>query len=96
MNDVKIVLTSVSKDDSYQSGFDENRFMIWNLSFTVYADVLPAYDRTPIIREISVELGEKIKEYASGTTPAFMNTSHGIDVEEKLQISRDLSIYEDE
>lgn len=97
VNDVKVVLTSVSKDDNYQSGFDENRFMIWNLSFTVYADVLPAYDRSPIITEISVELGEKIQEYANGVTPGFLKTPYGLDVQENvLNISKDLSIYEDE
>lgn len=40
INDVKIVLGSVSKGDSYQTML-ENRIINWDLSFTVYANVLP-------------------------------------------------------
>lgn len=40
INDVKIVLGSVSKGDNYQTML-ENRLINWDLSFTVYANVLP-------------------------------------------------------
>lgn len=40
VNDVKIVLGSVSKGDTYQTML-ENRIINWDLSFTVYANVLP-------------------------------------------------------
>lgn len=40
VNDVKIVLGSISKGDNYQTIL-ENRLINWDLSFTVYANVLP-------------------------------------------------------
>lgn len=40
VNDVKIVLNSVSKNDNYQTIL-ENRLINWDLEFTVYADILP-------------------------------------------------------
>lgn len=40
VNDVKIVLGSVSKGDNYQTML-ENRIINWDLGFTVYANVLP-------------------------------------------------------
>ena len=40
VNDVKIVLSSISKGDNYQTIL-ENRLINWDLSFTVYANILP-------------------------------------------------------
>lgn len=40
VNDVKIVLNSVSKNDNYQTIL-ENRLIQWDLSFTVFADIMP-------------------------------------------------------
>ena len=40
VNDVKIVLTGVSKDDNYQTIL-ENRIIKWTLSFNVFADIMP-------------------------------------------------------
>ena len=40
VNDVKIVLNSVSKNDNFQTVL-ENRILQWDLSFTVFADIMP-------------------------------------------------------
>ena len=40
INDVKIVLNSVSKSDNFQTIL-ENRILQWDLSFSVFADIMP-------------------------------------------------------
>ena len=40
INDVKIVLNSISKNDNFQTVL-ENRILSWELSFSVFADIMP-------------------------------------------------------
>lgn len=86
VNDVKIVLNGVSKDDNYISGFDENRYIIWDLQFTVFADIIPAVGRTAVVREICIDLADEIVEqYAKGNIPGFISGTYGEEAFEETQ-----------
>ena len=58
VNDVKIVLGSVSKGDNYQTML-ENRLINWDLAFTVYANVLPPKtSEMSVVQDAIVDLVE--------------------------------------
>lgn len=58
VNDVKIVLGSVSKGDTYQTML-ENRIINWDLGFTVYANVLPPKtDEMSVVQDVVADLIE--------------------------------------
>ena len=58
VNDVKIVLGSVSKGDTYQSPL-EARIINWDLSFTVYANILPPNtDEMSVVQDVIADVLE--------------------------------------
>ena len=58
VNDVKIVLGSVSKGDTYQSPL-EARIINWDLSFTVYANILPPKtDEMSLVQDVIMDTVE--------------------------------------
>jgi len=90
VNDVKIVLGSVSKGDNYQTML-ENRIINWDLSFTVYANVLPpkttemSVVQDVIADVIEANLGRPgVNLERSIKSEGLHGKIHGIDVEERL------------
>lgn len=84
-NDVKIVLQSINKNDNYQAGFDENRMIIWDLSFQVHADFMPEPEESTVIQTIIADTVEEVTEgYLNGLTPTFMRGGYGVRAVEKI------------
>lgn len=82
-NDITIILQSVSKNDNYQSGFDENRFISWDLQFTLYANIMPTPEKISVIREVIVETAEDVSsKYVNGELPPFMRPPVGVNIKE--------------
>lgn len=83
VNDVKIVLNSVSKSDNYQDGFEQNRLITWDLMFTVYANIIPPdYESSAIIQKIELDIGEITSAYKNGTIPTFLKNAYGYNYDE--------------
>ena len=88
-NDVKIVLNSISKNDNYQSGFDENRMIVWDLSFQVHADIMPEPEESTIIQTVIADTIERVTDaYIDGIIPEYMNGTYGLKVRETFEPSR--------
>lgn len=82
-NDVKVVLQSINKNDNYQSGFDENRMIVWDLSFQVFADFMPEPEESTVIQTVIADTVEVVTEnYLHGVMPRFMSRRYGMKVEE--------------
>ena len=82
-NDITIILQSVSKNDNYQSGFDENRFISWDLQFEVYANIIPSPEKISVIREVIIETTEDVSsKYVNGELPSFMIPPVGVNINE--------------
>ena len=87
-NDVKIVLNSVSKNDNYQSGFDENRMIVWDLSFQVFADIMPETEESTVVQTVIADTVEVVTDaYVNGVMPEFMNSRYGLKVRETFEPS---------
>ena len=85
-NDVKVVLNSINKNDNYQSGFDENRMIVWDLSFQVHADIMPEAEESSVIQTVIIDTVEAITdEYVKGVEPEYMKSVYGINVEENFE-----------
>ena len=83
-NDVKIVLNSINKNDNYQSGFDENRMITWDLSFQVHADIMPVPEESTVIQTVIADTVEMITDsYLEGNIPEFMNGKYGLKIKEE-------------
>lgn len=83
VNDVKIVLNGISKNDNYQDGFEQNRLITWDLTFTVYANIIPPdYESSAIIQKIELDIGEITSAYTQGTTPSFLRGPYGYEYNE--------------
>lgn len=77
VNDIKIVLNSISKNDNYAEGFNENRIIEWDLSFTVFANIIPKYETTHVIQSVIIDTVETVvNDYENGIIPDYMNI-HG-------------------
>jgi hypothetical protein len=88
-NDVKVVLNGVSKNDNYQSGFDENRMIVWDLSFQVHADIMPEPEESTVIQTVVVDTVEMVTDaYIDGVIPEYMNGTYGLKVRETFEPSR--------
>ena len=88
-NDVKVVLNGVSKNDNYQSGFDENRMIVWDLSFQVHADIMPEPEESTVIQTVIVDTVEMVTDaYIDGVIPEYMNGTYGLKVRETFEPSR--------
>ena len=88
-NDVKIVLNGVNKNDNYQSGFDENRIIVWDLSFQVHADIMPEAEESTVIQSVIVDTVEAIADaYVDGVIPDYMNGTYGLKERETFEPSR--------
>ena len=85
-NDVKVVLNSINKSDNYQSGFDENRMIVWDLSFQVFADYMPTTEESTIIQTVIADTVEIVSdEYVrTGKMPEYMNGRYGLKVREEF------------
>ena len=84
-NDVKIVLNSINKNDNYQAGFDENRMIIWDLSFQVHADFMPEAEESTVIQTVIADTVEEVTEgYLNGFAPPWMYSEYGVRVVEKF------------
>lgn len=59
MNDLYIILNSISKQDNYLEGFDTNRCIQWDMEFTVYANMwAPKPDEAKIITDVVIDLND--------------------------------------
>ena len=90
VNDVKIVLGSVSKGDSYQTML-ENRLINWDLTFTVYANVLPPRtSEMSVVQDVIADLVQVNLGRPGVALDRNMETEglhggiHGMDIMEKL------------
>ena len=81
-NDVTVILQSISKNDNYQSGFDENRLISWDLSFEVYANIIPPGDEISVINKIQIDTDTMISKYIEGETPSYIDSMYGIELRE--------------
>lgn len=56
LNDIHVVFQGISKTDNYTEGFEENRFIQWDMDFTLYSNIWsPSEDGKPI-QELVVDL----------------------------------------
>ena len=78
VNDVKIVLGSVSKGDTYQTML-ENRIINWDLSFTVYANILPPRtDEMSLVQDVISDLvHENLAKPGIQVSRKVPTTAHG-------------------
>ena len=89
VNDVKIVLGSVSKGDNYQTML-ENRLINWDLTFTVYANILPPKtSEMSVVQDVIADLVEAnlgrpgVAVDRSMESEGLHGKIHGMDVTEK-------------
>jgi len=54
--DLPLVLNSVNVEDSYESGFDERRVIIWTLDFTMKAQLFGPVSNSGLINKIKINL----------------------------------------
>lgn len=59
INDYKIVLTGVQKDDNFLEGFDNNRIITYDLSFSVNASIIEPVNNVSPITEVIVDLNNQ-------------------------------------
>jgi hypothetical protein len=88
-NDVKVVLNSINKNDNYQSGFDENRMITWDLSFQVFADIMPEPEESTVIQTVIMDTVESVTDaYINGVMPEYMSVGrYGLNVRENFEPS---------
>ena len=89
VNDVKIVLSSVSKGDTYQTPL-EARIINWDLSFTVFANILPPKtDEMSVVQDVIADLVEAnlakpgVRLSAADAVPLKTGRLYGMDVREE-------------
>lgn len=59
INDVHVEFKSISKQDNYTDGFEENRFIQWDMEFSLYSNIwAPITESGNIITEIVVDLND--------------------------------------
>ena len=88
-NDVKIVFNGINKSDNFQSGFDENRMIVWDLSFQLFADIMPETEESSIVQTVIADTVEVITDaYVNGVMPEFMNGRYGLKVRETFEPSK--------
>lgn len=90
INDVKIVLGSISKGDNYQTML-ENRLINWDLGFTVYANVLPPKtNEMSIVQDVVADLIEEnlghpgVSVSRDIESEAVRAKVHGVNVREQI------------
>jgi hypothetical protein len=54
-SDITITLNSVTPDDNYMSGLDENRLIAWNLSFNLSGYIYPPFVDQQLIKKVIVD-----------------------------------------
>lgn len=80
VDDVKIVLESVDKDDNYQEQFQKNRIIEWTLGFSLYANIVPTEKATKLINQVLVNMetdtNQTLQQYLiTGHDPDYMDTT---------------------
>jgi hypothetical protein len=78
VNDVRIILNGITKNDSYADGFDSNRMIEWSMDFDVHANIVPTDQEAQIINKTIVNINNTIpslmeKYVSEGIDPEFMN-----------------------
>ena len=59
INDITIIMNSMSKIDNYEDGFDENRLIEWDIQFTISANIWQKNpDKSNIIKEVIVDFDD--------------------------------------
>lgn len=59
INDIHVVFNSMSKQDNYTEGYEVNRFIQWDLEFTMYSNIwTPTVSEGKLITEIFIDLND--------------------------------------
>jgi hypothetical protein len=59
--------------------------IVWDLSFQVYADIMPEPEESTVIQTIIADTVETVTEsYLNGKTPSFMYGGYGVRAVEKI------------
>ena len=66
--DLPVVLNAINSEDSYESGFDERRVIIWTLDFTMKTHLFGPVDNGGLINKIMVNLYPTVNVAASANT----------------------------
>ena len=54
-NDCTLILNGADPDDNFSDGFDSNRIIKWDLSFTMRINIYPPYTQPKIIEKVIVD-----------------------------------------
>lgn len=60
LNDIHVVFKGLSKQDNYTEGFEENRFIQWDMDFSVYSNIWSPSSTGTIITEVDISLKDNI------------------------------------
>jgi len=66
--DLPVVLNAINSEDSYESGFDERRVIIWTLDFTMKTHLFGPVDNGGLINKIMVNLYPTVNVAAAANT----------------------------
>lgn len=58
-NDIQVVFKGISKQDNYEEGFEVNRFIQWDMEFSVYSNIWAPTTDGKIITEIEIDINDK-------------------------------------
>lgn len=58
LNDIQVKFNGISKQDNYTDGFEENRFIQWDMEFTVYSNIWAPSSKGNIITQVEVDLND--------------------------------------
>lgn len=59
VNDVHVIFNGISKQDNYSEGFEVNRFIQWDMEFTVYSNIWTPTVDGKIITEVTVDINDQ-------------------------------------
>lgn len=59
VNDVHVIFNGISKQDNYTEGFEVNRFIQWDMEFTVYSNIWTPTVDGKIITEVTVDINDQ-------------------------------------
>ena len=58
VNDIHVVFKGLTKQDNYTEGFEENRFIQWDIEFSVYSNIWAPTTKGNIITQVEVDLND--------------------------------------
>lgn len=59
LNDIHVVFKGITKQDNYTEGFEENRFIQWDMEFSVYSNIWAPSTNGKIITEVEIDINDQ-------------------------------------